>query len=131
MNYLYHAYVSHNPSGIDINLGYYALAECLIKGTYPSIALSRWCDLKQDTTEYRHYKNKVVLDVDKLKQIYKDRFLTYANLSEITGKSRPFFSKMFCGGHKYYPIRIVIALEEGLGLKKGTLIKGECNNEHL
>ena len=46
MNHVYHAFICHNVAGIDINLGYYALAECLIKGTNPADALLRWCDLR-------------------------------------------------------------------------------------
>lgn len=45
MNCLYHAYVSNNPAGIDINLGYYALAECILTKTNASAALLRWCGL--------------------------------------------------------------------------------------
>ena len=122
-NYVYRQYGNYNPGGIEINLGYYALYECIIKGTFTSVALSRWCGLKYDIEQVHHYRGKVVLDVSKLKQIFTQRFLTYGYLAEITGKSRPFFSKMFCGGHKYYPAEVVYALEEGLGLEKGELIK--------
>jgi predicted HTH domain antitoxin len=47
------AYTSNNPAGIDINLGYYALAECLIKGTDASKALLRWCGVWFDKTKPR------------------------------------------------------------------------------
>lgn len=125
MNYLYRTYTSNNPAGVQINLGYYALAECIIKGTYASVALSRWCGLKQDADRERHYKGKITLDVEKLKKIFKERFLTYRNLAEMTGKSNTFFIRMFNGKHKYYPYEIVYTLEEELGLKKGSLVKGE------
>ena len=45
-NYIYRQYGNYNAAGIVINLGYYALAECIIVGTYPSTALMRWCGLK-------------------------------------------------------------------------------------
>lgn len=123
--FIYRQFGNNNPGGIEINLGYYALLECILKGTYTSIALARWCDLKQDANLKRRYKGKVVLDVDKLQQIFKDRFLTYAYLSEITGKSRTFFIRMLGGKHKNYPPEIVAALEEGLGLEEGSLLVKE------
>lgn len=125
MNYLYRTYTSNNPAGIQINLGYYALAECIIKGTYTSIALQKWCDLHCDASKERHYNGKVTLNVEKLKQIFKERFLTYQYLADISGKSIPFFIRMFNNGHKYYPSEIVSLLEEQLGLEKGALVKGE------
>ena len=121
--YTYRTFTSNNPSGIQINLGYYALAECILKGTWASVALSRWCDLKNDTEKERHYKGKVTLNVAKLKRIYRDRFLTYTYLSEITGKSRTFFIRMLNGNHRYYPAELVEMLEEGLGLERGELIQ--------
>lgn len=45
MNCVSRAYVSNNPAGIDINLGYYALAECILTKTNASAALLRWCGL--------------------------------------------------------------------------------------
>ena len=52
------AYTSNNPAGIDINLGYYALAECLIKGTDASKALLRWCGVWFDKTKPRKVYTK-------------------------------------------------------------------------
>ena len=40
-NCIYRQFGNYNPGGIEINLGYYALAECIIKGTYTSVALLR------------------------------------------------------------------------------------------
>lgn len=48
MNCIYTSYTSNNPAGIEINLGYYALCECIVKGTFASVALSRWCGLWSD-----------------------------------------------------------------------------------
>lgn len=44
---------SNNPMGIEINLGYYALAECILAGTSPSYALLRWCGIRYDATKTR------------------------------------------------------------------------------
>ena len=52
-NYLYRTFSSNNSSGIQVNLGYYALAECLIKGTDASKALLRWCGVWFDKTKPR------------------------------------------------------------------------------
>ena len=51
MIYLTETYTSNNPCGIDINLGYYALMECIIKGTNTNRALQRWCGLANDETK--------------------------------------------------------------------------------
>ena len=58
MNCVYTAYTGNNPAGIDINLGYYALAECLIKGTDASKALLRWCGVWFDKTKPRKMYEK-------------------------------------------------------------------------
>lgn len=79
MNYLYHAYVSNNPGGIDINLGYYALAECIIKGTNASTALLKWCGLWFDkgrnkpTFEKREKQKKVGAKTLKILRIYEKK----------------------------------------------------------
>lgn len=44
---------SNNPMGIQINLGYYALAECILAGTSPSYALLHWCGIRYDATKTR------------------------------------------------------------------------------
>ena len=62
MNCTQTAYTSNNPAGININLGYYALAECLIKGTDASKALLRWCGVWFDKTKPRKvYEKKTSL----------------------------------------------------------------------
>lgn len=53
MNCLYTNYTSNNPAGIEINLGYYALCECIVKGTWASTALSRWCGVWNDRLKPR------------------------------------------------------------------------------
>lgn len=77
MNYLYHAYVSHNPAGIDINLGYYALCECIVTKTNASTALLRWCGLwfdkgKEKPNFDKHEKKKKVgAKTQKILQLYE------------------------------------------------------------
>ncbi len=58
MNYVYHAYVSNNPGGVEINLGYYALAECILTKTNASAALLRWCGVWFDKTKPRKVYEK-------------------------------------------------------------------------
>ena len=47
------AWISDNPMGIQINLGYYALAECILTKTTPSEALLRWCNIWHDQNKPR------------------------------------------------------------------------------
>lgn len=54
-------WASNNPMGIEINLGYYALAECILAGVTPSDALLRWCGIRYDATKTKgdyHKSNK-------------------------------------------------------------------------
>lgn len=48
-------WASNNPMGIEINLGYYALAECILAGVTPSDALLRWCGIRYDATKTKGY----------------------------------------------------------------------------
>ena len=48
-----YAWTSNNPMGIDINLGYYALAECICAKTTPSEALLKWCNVWHDQNKPR------------------------------------------------------------------------------
>lgn len=36
-----------NPAGIEINLGFYALAEAIITGRQTSIVLEKWCGIRE------------------------------------------------------------------------------------
>ena len=78
-NYIYRQYGNYNAAGIVINLGYYALAECIIVGTYPSTALMRWCGLKHKdnprTKTLRKKKSYVAPSKEvneRIIQIYKE-----------------------------------------------------------
>jgi hypothetical protein len=53
MNCIQTAYISNNPAGININLGYYALCECIVKGTWASTALAKWCGVWSDRLKPR------------------------------------------------------------------------------
>ena len=91
-------YVSHNPAGIDINYGWYALAECICTKHYSSEVLARWCGL-QDLSKtrkpytYRGYVapnpklNQMVLEIyrqnPKLKNI---------EIAKMVGRSNTFVS---------------------------------------
>ncbi len=124
-NYVYRQFGSENPGGIDINLGYYALTECIIKGTTASESLWRWCGLRYEKQNYRRFKDTVILDIDYLQKVFKDRFLTYQYLADITGRSRTAISGMFCCRRTHYPKEFCHSLEEGLNLPKGRLIVKE------
>ena len=52
-NYVYRQYGNYNPGGIVINPGYYALAECIVKGTFAGDSLLRWCGVGYDAYEYK------------------------------------------------------------------------------
>lgn len=96
MNYLYHAYTSNNPSGLNINLGYYALAECLIKGTHPGDALLRWCGLWVDKSERKSYTPRPYVAPDKrvnerVIQIYRENpQLTNTEIAKMVNRSKSF-----------------------------------------
>ena len=60
-NYVYRTYASNNPGGIDINLGYYALAECILnEKAHPSAVLLRWCGLWFDKEKERKEYEKPI-----------------------------------------------------------------------
>lgn len=90
MNYLYRAYVSHNPGGVEINLGYYALAECILTKTNASTALLRWCGLWFDkgrnkpTFEKREKQKRVGAKTLKILRIYeKNPSLTNRKIAKL------------------------------------------------
>ena len=47
-NYVYHQYGNQNPAGIVINLGWYALAECILTEHKTQHVLSKWCGIRDD-----------------------------------------------------------------------------------
>lgn len=119
-------YASNNPSGIQLNLGWYALAECIAAKTHPGTALAKWCGVKKDARKPRHYKGKEILDVSKLRKIAAERFMNCGNLSEITGYSRQFFWNILERGSCHFSEELINHIERSLNLPTGSLIvKGE------
>lgn len=114
-----------NPSGIVINLGYYALCECLLTKHTPNDTLYRWCGVEKKAR--RQGKSALILvDVEKLGQIKKIRGLAYRDLAEMTGTSLFIFYRLFKSkkaGNAAGKLRadIVRILEEKLCLEKGEL----------
>lgn len=130
MNFVYRAYVGNNPGGIEINLGYYALAECILTNHDPGKVLLRWCNVGFDSAKDRRFRNTVIMDIDRLKEIVKTRFLTYQYIADITGHKRHTIASMFVQKHTHYPKEFVSLLEEELGLKPGELIVKEFDHEN-
>lgn len=102
--FLYHQIGNCNPAGIDINLGWYALAECIIVGTYPSIALLRWCDLKHTDKPRkkieckRRYAPPSQEVNEKIIQIYKENpQLKNREIAKMVGRSDTLVSKVLHG----------------------------------
>ena len=101
MNYLYHAYASNNPAGIDINLGYYALADCIITGRHTSDALLRWCGLWSDADKKRKpytprpYVAPSKETEEKVIELYKaNPMLKNKEIAKIVQRSPAFVSKL-------------------------------------
>lgn len=101
MNYLYHAYASNNPAGIDINLGWYALAECICTKHYSSEVLSRWCGLKADPAKPRKpYSPRAYVAPNKetearVIEIYrKNPTLKNKEIAAMVNRSNTFVSKL-------------------------------------
>ena len=93
-------WASNNPTGIVINYGYYALAECILKGTYPADALLRWCGLWLDASKPRkkYARRKYVAankEVDKkVIELYKSNpHLKNKDIAKIVGRSNTFVSR--------------------------------------
>ena len=62
-------WASNNPMGIYINLGYYALAECILTKATPSDALLKWCNVWSDKTKPR--KPRVGAKTKKIINLYR------------------------------------------------------------
>ena len=93
-------WASNNSMGIQINLGYYALAECILKGTYPSDALLRWCGLWIDASKPRKpytQRKHVAPDKDldrKVIEIYKaNPNLKNKDIAKMIGRSTTYVSR--------------------------------------
>ena len=102
--FVYRQIGNYNPAGIDINLGWYALAECIIVGTYPSIALLRWCDLKHTDKPRkkieckRRYAPPSQEVNEKIIQIYNENpQLKNREIAKMVGRSDTLVSKVLHG----------------------------------
>ena len=90
--------------GIQINYGYYALAECILKGTYPAGALLRWCGLWMDASKPRkpYTKRKYVApdkNVDqKVLELYRSNSdLKNKDIAKMVGRSNTYVSRVLKG----------------------------------
>ena len=96
MHCLYTNYTSNNPAGIKINLGYYALCECIIKGTQASDALLRWCGVHIDKTKRKPYTPRAYVAPDKrvnerVIQLYRENpQLTNTEIAKLVNRSKSF-----------------------------------------
>lgn len=121
----YQSYSCSNVSGIVLNPGYYALCECIVTGRSSCDVLYRWCGLekrkmgKSFTKKTREY---VVVNVDRLRQVKEQRFLSYNDLAGMAGTSPYPFWKMLCRNNsgKMWP-GFLRLLEQKLHLKTGEL----------
>ena len=114
---------SNNPMGININLGVYALTECICTGVLPSVALSKWCNVTQDPKKERAYKDRVKIDIDLLKMEISKRRLTNRQLADATGKTTGFFWEMVNHRHVNQKKELIEKLETILNLPKGSLLQ--------
>ena len=94
-------WASNNPTGIEINMGYYALAECIVKGTYPSVALLRWCGLWADKSKPRKpYKKRAYVAPDekvnqRVLELYrKNPSLKNKEIARIVNRSNTYVSRV-------------------------------------
>ena len=100
MSYLYKCYASDNPAGIDINLGWYALAECICTTHYPSDVLSRWCGVTDITKPRKPYTRRAYVapskEVEqKVYEIYAENpTLKNKEIAKMVNRSNWFVSKL-------------------------------------
>lgn len=121
---VYRNYGCRNVSGITLNLGYYALCECILTRHTPCEALYRWCGLEKrpkavaKSPAARRY---IHVDVAKLRCIRDKRHLSYSALAEMAGTSLFPFWKLFRNNEGRMLEGSLRALEEKLQLKTGEL----------
>lgn len=92
----------NNPSGISVNPGWYALAECILAKSKPSEALSRLCGL-QDISKPRTYTPRVYVAPDKkvnakvLEIYFSNPTLQNTEIAKMVGRSKTFVSRILLG----------------------------------
>ena len=96
-------WVSDNPMGIEINLGYYALAECICTKTTPSDALLRWCNIWHDAQKPRKKYVRLVTEctgekAKKILNLYRRNPKTKSEkIAERVGCTREYVTKVLRG----------------------------------
>ena len=92
MNYLYRTYASHNPAGIVINPGWYALAEAILTHTHIDRIMRRWFGIKEDPVKIRkrkrlpHKKKHPSPITDKILAMYRaNKKLQNIEIAEMVG----------------------------------------------
>ena len=94
MNFLYRAYASNNPAGIQINLGVYALAECICTNITTCAALQKWCGISEHV---RHKKKRdpscTGIKTKMIMEVYKrNNNLPHKDIAELVGCTREMVS---------------------------------------
>ena len=95
-------WASNNPMGIEINLGYYALAECILAGVTPGDALLRWCGIRYDATKTKPRKRKYYPPrpeiTQKVLEMYRaDTTRKNVEIAKALGVSKTLVSKVLRG----------------------------------
>ena len=129
-NYTQQQIGNYNPAGIEINLGYYALAECILTDHHSGETLYRWCRLRETpknapkenfTPAKRRKIVRIIADRKKLLKLLMFNGLAYKDMCDIIGASTYVFYRMM----KEVPVDSIYLerIEEAFNLKKGELIK--------
>ena len=127
-------WLSNNPGGIIVNLGYYALAEAICTNHSVQVVLSKWCGIseKKNAPIYKKYGNRIPMDIDKLKMLMDERFMSQTNVGDMAGCSAQKISGIFCKRIFLHPPEFIEALEDGFQLPRGSLLlKKEDENGNL
>ena len=118
----YRSYSCSNVSGIVFNPGWYALCECILTSRSSCDVLYRWCGLEKMKQVSKKENKYVDVDVDKLRAVKEQRFLSYNNLADMAGTSPYPFWKMLCKGiGRKMPAAALRKLEKSLRLEEGEL----------
>ena len=121
----YRSYSSNNVSGVVFNPGWYALCECILTRRSPCDVLYRWCGLEKKKLVERFPKKArkyVAVDVERLRAVKEQRFLSYSDLAGMAGTSSYPFWKMLCKENAgKLPEGSLRKLEKSLRLEEGDL----------
>ena len=81
-NYVYRQYGNQNPAGIIINLGWYALAECILTEHKTQHVLSKWCGIRDEIYLDKRKELKNILASQKTKS--EKALLIYRLFNELS-----------------------------------------------